>query len=78
MKTLIVVIHPNINESKINKRWASEVTKHPELYTVHDLYQTYKDGVIDIEKEQRLIEQHDKIILQFPLYWFNSPPLLKQ
>lgn len=78
MKTLIVVIHPNINESKINKRWVSEVEKNPASYTVHNLYQTYQDGVIDVASEQKLIEQHDKIILQFPLYWFNSPPLLKQ
>ncbi|AIR64016.1 NAD(P)H-dependent oxidoreductase [Cedecea neteri] len=78
MKALIVVIHPNINESKINKRWVSELENHPELYTVHNLYQAYPDGVIDVEREQKLIEQHDKIILQFPLYWFNSPPLLKQ
>ncbi|WP_336982912.1 MULTISPECIES: NAD(P)H-dependent oxidoreductase [unclassified Cedecea] len=78
MKTLIVVIHPNINESKINKRWISELENHPALYTVHNLYQAYPDGVIDVEREQKLIEQHDKIILQFPLYWFNSPPLLKQ
>jgi len=78
MKTLIVVIHPNINESKINKRWVNELENHPDLYTVHNLYQAYPDGIIDVEREQKLIEQHDKIILQFPLYWFNSPPLLKQ
>lgn len=78
MKTLIIVVHPNLNESVVNKRWVNEVAKHPDLYTVHDLYQTYPDGIIDVKKEQELIEQHDSIILQFPLYWFNCPPLLKK
>jgi putative NADPH-quinone reductase len=78
LKTLIIVVHPNINESVINKRWVSELEKYPDLFTVHQLYQTYPDGIIDIEREQKLIEQHDNIILQFPLYWFNSPPLLKK
>lgn len=78
LKTLIVVAHPNLKDSVINKKWMTEVAKYPDLYTVHSLYQTYTDGVIDVEREQRLIEQHDSIILQFPVYWFNSPPLLKQ
>ncbi|PKE28590.1 NAD(P)H oxidoreductase [Rahnella sp. AA] len=78
MKTLIVVIHPNLNESVINKRWTRELTQYPELYTVHNLYKTYPDGIIDVQKEQQLIELHDSIVLQFPLYWFNCPPLLKK
>lgn len=78
MKTLIVVIHPDINSSVVNKKWINEAVKYPDLFTVHDIYQTYKDGVIDVEKEQRLIEEHGNLILQFPLYWFNCPPLLKQ
>ncbi|MBJ8681575.1 NAD(P)H-dependent oxidoreductase [Citrobacter freundii] len=78
MKTLIVVVHPNYNSSVINKRWADELAKYPDLFTIHHLYQAYADGVIDVEHEQKLIEQHDSIILQFPLYWFNCPPLLKK
>lgn len=78
MKTLIVVSHPNLKDSVVNKRWIEELQKHPDLYYVHDLYQSYPDGIIDVEKEQRLIEQHSHLILQFPLYWFNCPPLLKK
>src|SRR5699024_4502579 len=36
------------------------------------------DSKIDIAQEQALIEAHQHIILQFPLYWFSCPPLLKQ
>jgi len=78
MKTLIVVTHPNMETSVVNKRWVEELRKYPEKYTVRELYRAYPDGKIEVEKEQQLIETHDKLVLQFPVYWFNSPPLLKQ
>nr|WP_314498058.1 NAD(P)H-dependent oxidoreductase [uncultured Chryseobacterium sp.] len=78
MKTLIIVIHPKMETSVINKRWIEEFKKFPEKYTVHELYKAYPDGDFDVEKEQKLIESYDKIIFQFPFYWFSSPPLLKK
>lgn len=77
-KALIAVSHPNMQTSVVNKRWLQEVKKYPELFTVHELYQAYPDWHIDITKEQNLLEQHAGVILQFPLYWFNCPPLLKK
>ncbi|WP_160138649.1 NAD(P)H-dependent oxidoreductase [Chryseobacterium sp. c4a] len=78
MKTLIIVTHPEIENSIINKRWIEELEKDPQKYTVHQLYKAYPDGKIDIAKEQQLMESHDTIVFQFPFYWFSSPPLLKQ
>jgi len=78
MKILIIVIHPHMETSIINKRWTEELNKYTEKYTVHELYKAYPDGVFNIEKEQKLIESYDKIIFQFPFYWFSSPPLLKK
>ncbi|MDH6306710.1 putative NADPH-quinone reductase [Parabacteroides sp. PF5-5] len=78
MKTLIIVTHPNLRESVVNKRWIEELNKYPDKYQVHDLYKTYPDEKIDVEKEQQLIESFDNIVFQFPLYWFSSPPLLKK
>lgn len=78
MKTLVIVTHPNIETSVINKRWIAEMQKHPDQYHIHELYKAYPDGKIDVPREQALIEAHDRIIFQFPFYWFSSPPLLKQ
>ncbi|MFV0536864.1 MAG: NAD(P)H-dependent oxidoreductase, partial [Dysgonomonas sp.] len=55
-----------------------ELSKYPEKFTIHQLYNLYPDEKIDVLKEQKLIEAHDKLILQFPMYWFNCPPLLKK
>lgn len=78
MKTLIILVHPNIQDSVINKRWIDELNKFPEKYHIHKLYEVYPNEKIDIEAEQKRIEAYDKIVFQFPLYWFSSPPLLKK
>ncbi len=78
MKTLIVVVHPNIESSIINKRWMEELNKHPDKYHVHELHKVYPDEKIDVKAEQKLIEQYDKIVFQFPFYWFNCPPFFKK
>ena len=78
MKTLIVVAHPDLAQSTVNRRWIAELQKHPDRFTVHDLYAHYRDGKIDVVAEQARVDAHDQLVLQFPVYWFNCPPLLKQ
>ena len=77
MKTLILVVHPHLNESLINKRWVEELQKHPDKYEVHRLYEAYPEGKIDVAAEQQLMERYERIVFQYPLYWFNCPPLFK-
>lgn len=78
MKTLVIIIHSDLQNSVINKRWIEELEKYPEKYTIHDLHKLYPDEKIAVEQEQRLVESYDKIIFQFPLYWFSCPPLFKK
>ncbi|NOU81211.1 flavodoxin family protein [Paenibacillus sp. LMG 31459] len=78
MKTLVILAHPNIENSRVNKRWKQELLQHPEEVTVHELYKEYPDWSIDVPKEQGLLEAHSHIIFQFPLYWYSYPPLLKK
>ncbi|MCF0041537.1 NAD(P)H-dependent oxidoreductase [Dyadobacter fanqingshengii] len=78
MKTLVIVIHPDIQHSAINRRWIEELNKYPDRYAVHQLYEVYPDEKLNITAEQKLVEQHDKIVFQFPYYWFNCPPLFKK
>lgn len=74
-ETLIIVIHPNLDQSAVSKSWIQELGKSPDKFVIHDLYGNYPNGIIDVEKEQKLMESYDKIIFQFPFYWFNCPPL---
>jgi len=77
MKVLVIVAHPNIEKSIVNKTWIEELKKYSNI-TVHELYKEYPDEKIDIEKEQRLCEEHERIVWQFPFYWYSSPSLLKK
>ncbi len=77
MKTLVILAHPNIQGSRVNQRLIQQVRNHPEI-TVHELYSSYPDWIIDVPREQELLETHDRIVFQFPLYWYSTPPLLKK
>lgn len=76
MKTLLIVSHPDIIESHSQQYFLSSI-KGREDVTVHILESLYPDGKIDVKKEQELLKQHDRILFQFPFYWYSSPPLLK-
>jgi putative NADPH-quinone reductase len=78
MKTLVIVTHPNMEESRINRRWLEELKSTNGDFTIHELYTKYPDWNFDIEYEQKLLVEHDRYIFQFPLYWYSSPPLLKK
>lgn len=77
MSKLVIVTHPGTPESVINHRWVEELKKHSDI-TVHELCKVYPDGNIDIKKEQALVDAHDTIVFQFPIWWYSSPSLLKK
>jgi len=77
MKTLVIVTHPNIETSRVNRTWLEELKKHSDI-TIHELYKTYPDENVDMAKEQQLIEAHDRIVFQFPVFWYSAPSLLKK
>lgn len=76
VKVLVLAVHPDMNNSAVNKAWTEELKNHDDI-TVRELYKEYPDGKIDGEKERQLCEQYDRIVFQFPLYWYSAPPLLK-
>lgn len=78
MKTLVLVSHPDLGKSMTNKRWVDELRRYPDRYTVHEINLLYPDGVIDVEAEQKLVEAHGALVLQFPIFWFGCPPLMKK
>jgi len=49
-----------------------------ENVTFHDLYEEYPDMYIDVAAEQKLLIEHDVIIMHFPLYWYSTPAILKE
>ncbi|MBL1095761.1 NAD(P)H-dependent oxidoreductase [Streptomyces coffeae] len=77
MRTLVVLAHPDLAASRVNAALA-EAARPVDGVAVHDLYAAYPDLTLDVEREQRLLLEHDRIVLQFPFYWYSVPPLLKK
>jgi glutathione-regulated potassium-efflux system ancillary protein KefG len=76
-RTLLVFTHPALERTRVN--WAmAEAARTVEGVTFHDLYEAYPDFAVDVDEEQQRLTAHDLIVLQFPLYWYTGPALLKE
>lgn len=76
-RVLVVFAHPAQRNTSINLAMATRA-KQLDSVTLVDLYGEYPRFEIDIEKEQERLLAHDIIVLQFPLFWYSTPALLKQ
>lgn len=81
-KTLVIVAHPDLSSSRVNRAWKAAAESLGDAVTVHDLYARYGQSAIsgeaiDVAAEQALLSAHQRIIYQFPLQWFSVPALLK-
>ncbi|MCJ8312626.1 MAG: NAD(P)H-dependent oxidoreductase [Saccharospirillaceae bacterium] len=77
LNPLVLFAHPSLQRSNVH-RVLFQSFKQLEKCTIQDLYELYPNFFIDIEVEQQLIKEHDVIVMQFPVYWFSMPALLKQ
>ncbi len=75
--TLILFAHPAYEKSHANRALIDGIAGLDGV-TVHDLYEAYPDFHIDVEREKQLLEKHQRIVWQHPLYWYSSPALLKE
>jgi putative NADPH-quinone reductase len=76
-RVLVLFAHPGQRHSKINMAMA-KAARSVDGITFADLYAEYPTFNIDIDAEQARLLAHDTIILQFPIYWYSTPSLLKE
>ncbi|CAH0418741.1 NAD(P)H-dependent oxidoreductase [Periweissella ghanensis] len=74
MKTLIIVAHDDYKQSGTQQFLLHQVPQAGEV-TWHLLA---NDQAIDVAHEQQLLREHQRIIFQFPLYWYSVPVNLRQ
>ncbi|KAA6225913.1 MULTISPECIES: NAD(P)H-dependent oxidoreductase [unclassified Campylobacter] len=77
MNVLILFGHTFWEHSKVNKALIESIKNETNI-KVQNLNTTYPNGQIDIEKELDLLKNANKIIFQFPLFWFSTPSILKE
>ena len=76
-RLLLTLVHPTLERSHANQAMLNAGQDLPGV-TVHDLYEAYPDFVVDVPIEQKKLKKHDVIALQFPIYWYAPPALLKE
>ena len=80
--TTVLVFHPRLTaSSRVNARLARaarEAATPGHSVEVRDMYALYPDFRVDVAAEQAVLAAADRIVLQFPMYWYSTPPLLKQ
>ncbi len=69
--------HPGHRFSRANRAMAAAATPLEGITRV-DLYAEYPRFDIDIDREQARLLAHDVIVLQFPLFWYSAPALVKE
>ncbi|WP_203619887.1 NAD(P)H-dependent oxidoreductase [Apilactobacillus nanyangensis] len=77
MKTLVLVSHPEYDNSMTEaflKQCQFDIENVD--WVVLDNIQT--DFNFDKEQEQQRLSQYDRILFQFPMYWYSAPALMKK
>ena len=74
---LVLFAHPAFERSRVHRRLVDAVAELPGI-TFHDLYEAYPDFDVDVRREQKLLLEHDLVVLQHPFFWYSTPPLVKQ
>lgn len=76
-RILVLLAHPAHRRSRVNAALRA-AARAVEGVTLHDLYETYPDFLIDVEHEQALLLRHDVIVFQHPIHWYSCPAILKE
>jgi len=77
MNILVLTAHPDLSASFVNRRWFDALSEVPGI-TTRDLTSVGRAEMqFDPATEQALLRQADRVVLQFPFYWYSGPPVLK-
>lgn len=76
-RVLVILAHPVLERSRVNRRLA-ETAAGVKGVTLHDLYESYPTLAINVRYEQKLLLEHDAIVLQHPFYWYSAPAIVKE
>ncbi|MEO1245395.1 MAG: NAD(P)H-dependent oxidoreductase [Pseudomonadota bacterium] len=76
-RLIVYYAHPGHRHSSVNKAMSRAASSIDGISWV-DLYAEYPRFDIDIDREQQRLLDHDVILLQFPMFWYSTPSLIKE
>lgn len=75
-KTLVLLFHPDIARSCANAALSTAASQIDDV-EVFDVQRAYPNGVIDTDAEVHRLLAVDRVVLQYPMQWYATPPILK-
>ncbi|MDO4432846.1 MAG: NAD(P)H-dependent oxidoreductase [Aerococcaceae bacterium] len=78
MKTIVYIAHEEITQSSSQQflLQSGQALTNAIFVDLHAEWQ--KNGTFDTQVEQQRLMQYERILFQFPLYWYQAPSILKQ
>lgn len=76
-RLIVYYAHPGNKYSHANAQMIRRARAVTDI-TLVDLYAEYPRFDIQIDREQQRLLEHDVILLQFPMFWYSTPSLLKE
>lgn len=76
-RTIVYFAHPAQRHSQANRAMARRARQVVGVTWV-DLYAEYPRFEIDVDLEQRRLLDHDVVLLQYPMFWYSTPALIKE
>lgn len=83
MNILVLTAHPDLSASTANRSWFNALSNMESSSTDNEIITRDLTKVGGPEMrfepliEQALLNKADRVVLQFPFYWYSSPPVLK-
>lgn len=74
-KVVILLAHPNIQESQANKMLVETVKDMDGVFVIN-LYE--QEQPFNVDEWLKIVSEASAIIYQFPLHWLSAPSLLKK
>jgi glutathione-regulated potassium-efflux system ancillary protein KefG len=76
-RLIVYYAHPGHKHSHANRNMARTAARVDGI-TFVDLYAEYPRFDIHVRAEQQRLLDHDLILLQFPVFWYSTPSILKE
>ncbi|MGO3731933.1 MAG: NAD(P)H-dependent oxidoreductase [Vagococcus sp.] len=75
MKTLIIVSHPEEDSSMVQQflKAGADTLKNVDRYHLESTNKPWS-----VSDEQNKLKEYDRLIFQFPMYWYSAPHTLKK
>mgnify|MGYP000873336669 FL=1 len=75
MHTAVPALRLRFGASRVNRALADTAADTAQVRLLYDLY---PDFAVDSAAERTVLSAADRVVLQFPLYWYSTPALLKE